>query len=97
MGPPGSDGLDLAQDARVLVTHLTDRGRLEHAFGPGRGGYLYLIDGRLNLNRDSMKTGDAAKVAGPAELELTTDGAAELILVEVPLAFERIGVWAGED
>jgi len=96
MGPAGEDGLDLAQDARALVTHLTDRGELEHTFGPGRGGYLYLIDGRVALNGDQLRTGDAAKVSGEAVLALSTDVAAELILIDVPLEFEPVGVWAGE-
>jgi redox-sensitive bicupin YhaK (pirin superfamily) len=96
MGPAGVDGLDLAQDARALVSHLTDAGRLEHDFRPGRGGYLYVIDGRLSLNGESLKTGDAAQVTGHATAELTSDVAAEVILIDVPLEFERIGVWAPE-
>ena len=68
MGPAGTDGLDLAQDARALVSHLTERGKLEHTFGPGRGGYLYVIDGRLSLDGDSLRTGDAAKITGEIEL-----------------------------
>lgn len=96
MGPAGTDGLDLAQDARALVAHLTDGGRLEHRFEPGRGGYLYVIDGRVALEDEPMRTGDAAKVTGEAELTLQTDLATELILIDVPLEFERIGVWAGE-
>ena len=54
MGPAGTEGLDLAQDARALVAHLTERGKLEHTFGPGRGGYLYVIDGRLSLDGDPL-------------------------------------------
>ena len=96
MGPIGEDGLDLAQDARALVAHLTDAGQLEHTFRSGRGGYLYLIDGRLDLNGDSLRTGDAVKVTGEARLEMRTDVAAELILIDVPLEFEPVGVWAGE-
>ena len=96
MGPRGTDGLDLSQDARALVSHLSDAGRLEHTFGPGRGGYLYVIDGRLSLNGDSLKTGDAAKITGAAGLEMSTELAAELILIDVPLDFEPVGVWAGE-
>ena len=102
MGPAGTEGLDLAQDARALVAHLTERGRLEHAFEPGRGGYLYVIDGRVALRDDgedegeALRTGDAVKVEGGAQLTLRTDLAAELILIDVPLEFERIGVWAGE-
>jgi hypothetical protein len=96
MGPAGEEGLDLAQDARALVSHLTEEGRLEHAFGPGRGGYLYVIDGRLSLNGDSLRTGDAAKVTGEASFDLSTDVGAEVILIDVPLEFEPVGVWAGE-
>ena len=96
MGPAGEEGLDLAQDVRALVSHLTEEGRLEHAFGPGRGGYLYVIDGRLSLNGDSLRTGDAAKITGEARFDLSPDIGAELILIDVPLEFEPIGVWAGE-
>jgi quercetin 2,3-dioxygenase len=94
MGPAGTDGLDLAQDARALVAHLTDRGTLTHAFGPGRGGYLYVIDGQIDLDGEALRTGDAAKVTGSATLNMTTDLAAELILIDVPLEFEAVGVWA---
>jgi redox-sensitive bicupin YhaK (pirin superfamily) len=73
MGRPAPDGLDLAQDARALVAHLTDSGKLEHTFGPGRGGYLYVIDGRLSLDGETLGTGDAAKVSGEIELGLATD------------------------
>jgi redox-sensitive bicupin YhaK (pirin superfamily) len=96
MGPAGTDGLDLAQDARALVAHLTAAGRLGHTFDEGRGGYLYVIDGRVKLDGEQLGTGDAAKVTGATDLSLTTDGAAELILVDVPLHAERVGVSAGE-
>ena len=39
--------------------------------------------------------GNAAKITGEIELELATDVAAELILIDVPLEFEAVGVWAG--
>jgi redox-sensitive bicupin YhaK (pirin superfamily) len=67
---------------------------LEHTFGPGRGGYLYVIDGRPSLDGESLRTGDAAKVTGETELRLATEVAAELILIDVPLEFESVGVWA---
>jgi quercetin 2,3-dioxygenase len=94
MGPVGTDGLDLAQDARALVAHLTDAGRVDHTFATGRGGYLYVIDGRVALDGDALATRDAAKITGEARLELSTDVGAELILIDVPLEFEPVGVWA---
>lgn len=96
MGPVGTDGLDLAQDARALVAYLTDSGSLQHSVDTGRGGYLYVIDGRVAIDGDPLRTGDAAKIAGPADLSLATDAAAELILIDVPLEFEPVGVWAAE-
>jgi redox-sensitive bicupin YhaK (pirin superfamily) len=96
MGPAGSGGLDLAQDARALVSHLTADGALGHAVGSGRGGYLYVIDGRVSIDGESLDTGDAATITGPIELALSTDATAELIIVDVPLEFDAVGVWAGE-
>lgn len=94
VGGPMADGSeDVLRDCPPSSCSLTDAGRIEHTFGHGRGGYLYLIDGRLSLNGDSLATGDAAKVTGEATLELSTDVAAELILIDVTLQFEPVGVW----
>ena len=82
---------------RARARLASDRCRPPRAhLRPGRGGYLYVIDGRLSLNGDTLKTGDAAKVTGEARLELSTDVAAEIILIDVPLQFTPVGVWAGE-
>jgi quercetin 2,3-dioxygenase len=96
MGPTGSDGLDLSQDARALVAHLTVGKRLEHAFAPGRGGYVYVIDGRVDVDGDQLRTGDALKVERDIELTIATDVGAELILIDVPVEFTPVGVWATE-
>jgi redox-sensitive bicupin YhaK (pirin superfamily) len=94
MGPAGEDGLDLAQDARVLVGRLGAGDQARHELGEGRGGYLYVLDGELRLGDERLGGGDAAKLAGPEELEVTGVEDAELILIEVPLQFRPIGVWA---
>jgi redox-sensitive bicupin YhaK (pirin superfamily) len=94
MGPAGEDGLDLAQGARVLVSRLEDGGGVRHGLGAGRGGYLYVLDGDLRLGDETLAAGDAAKLAGPEELQLTAATATELILINVPLTFRPIGVWA---
>jgi hypothetical protein len=71
-------------------------GRLEHAFAPGRGGYFYVIDGRVSVDGEQLRTGDALKIMAETDLTISTDVAAELILIDVPLDFEPVGVWARE-
>jgi quercetin 2,3-dioxygenase len=94
MGPAGEDGLDLAQDARVLVARLDSGDRVRHSLGDGRGGYLYVLGGELRLGGEVLGGGDAAKLEGPEDLELTGSLDAELILIDVPLEFRPTGVWA---
>lgn len=96
MGPSGEDGLDLAQDARVLVSRLSGGDRVRRTLGAGRGGYLYVLDGDLRLGDETLGTGDAAKLAGPEDLQLTGTSDAELVLIDVPMEVRPIGVWAGQ-
>jgi hypothetical protein len=50
----------------------------------------------VTVDGNELRTGDALNVVGAADLRLSTDVAAELILVDVPLEFEAVGAWAGE-
>lgn len=94
MGPAGTDGLELAQDARALVSRLTPGEALAHTTDPGRGSYLYVIEGGVTLGEDAkLASGDAASIRGPEGLGMTGVDTAELILVDVPLDFEPVGVW----
>lgn len=95
MGRAGEDGLDLAQDARARVARVTLDAELEHSFGAGRGGYLYVIGGEASVGGATLATGDAAKIYGPEHVTVSSPSVAELILVDVPLEFEPVGVWAG--
>jgi redox-sensitive bicupin YhaK (pirin superfamily) len=58
--------------------------------------HVYVIDGRLSVDGESLSTGDAAKITGETELGFSTDLGAELILIDVPLEFESVGVWAAD-
>lgn len=95
MSPPGEEGLDLLQDARALVARLEAGEELSHTFATDRCGYLYLLDGAVTLNGEKAGSGDAGKIErGPEELVLNAVEDAELILVDVPLRFDPVGIWA---
>jgi hypothetical protein len=42
-----------------------------------------------------VATGDAAKVTEQAELRIAAREQSELILVDVPMRFEAVGIWKG--
>jgi len=66
-----------------------------HEIGAGRGVYAYLIDGAATFEDRDVSTGDAAKVTDQAELRVRARDHSELILVDVPLKFEAVGIWRG--
>lgn len=101
MSPEASaDALHLAQDATVDVARATAGTALEHRFGPNRGGYLYVVDGAVLLDGDERLTaGDALAVGEPSVLPhrvgLGAEQDSELVLVDVPLQWEPVGIWRG--
>lgn len=96
MGPAGEGGLDLAQDARALVCWF-DEGELRFTVEAGRGGYLYVIEGRAVMGSTMLRGGDAVRFEGAEVCTLSANIGAELILIDVPLEFERVGVWRDAD
>jgi redox-sensitive bicupin YhaK (pirin superfamily) len=95
MGPEGGEVVRIHQDASVHVASLDAGDQVEHPIGPGRGAYVYLIDGQARFDGEPVATGDAAKVTGQPSLTIAADAPSELILVDVPLSFRPVGIWAG--
>jgi redox-sensitive bicupin YhaK (pirin superfamily) len=85
--PEGAEGegIDVAQDVSMYASQLSANMRVAHEFGPGRGGYLYLISGALDANGTPLKTGDAAYVRAAGSLEIVAGSTSELLLVDTPL------------
>jgi len=94
-GPEGGDVVKIHQDASVYVASLAPGCEVTHALGGGRGAYAYLIDGAASLGNSEMSTGDAAKVTDERNLTVRGTEQSEVILVDVPLKFEAVGMWTG--
>ena len=95
IGPEGGDVVKVHQDASVHVARLEPGREVTHSIGAGRGVYVYLIDGAALFDGEAVTTGDAAKVTDQPSVTIRADEASELILVDVPLKFEAVGIWAG--
>lgn len=81
----GGDAVLVHQDASVLVGRLTAGLEVTHVIGPGRGVYLYVIDGAVEADGEAMATGDAAQVSDQLALTLRATETSEVILVDVDL------------
>ena len=54
-------------------------------FEPGHGGYLYVIDGDVDVNLERLGAHDAARVVGEGRLHVEASNPAELLIVDVAL------------
>jgi redox-sensitive bicupin YhaK (pirin superfamily) len=95
IGSEGGDVVKVHQDASVHVARLEAGVEVTHPLGGGRGAYVYLIDGAATFDGASVATGDAAKIFEQSSLTIRAEAPSELILVDVPLRFEAVGIWAG--
>ncbi|HTV72350.1 MAG TPA: pirin family protein [Candidatus Acidoferrales bacterium] len=81
-GRPSLEGrIPLWQDAAAYVARLEEHG-LAHTIEAGRYGFLFVATGEVLLNGETLWTGDAARIAGPVELDVR--GTGELVLWDVP-------------
>ena len=85
--PVGYDeeGIDVHQDAGIYVSRLEEGNSVQHEIPDKHGGYFYLIQGRLELNRDSLASGDAAYIRASGHLKIAASTTSEFILVDTVL------------
>jgi redox-sensitive bicupin YhaK (pirin superfamily) len=79
------DAVLVHQDAHVFVSRMNAGRSVEHPLAPGRGAYLYVIDGDVGVNGERMETGAAAQIMDEERAEIAASSTSELILVDVAL------------
>ena len=85
VSPDGQDGsIVIGQDARLYVGRLGAGETVRHVLPPGRKAWLHLARGALDLNGNGLEAGDGAAIEGEPELRLRAEGAAELVLFDLP-------------
>ena len=81
----GGEAVLVHQDAHVFVSRLHPDRSATHVLPDGRGAYLYVIEGDVDVNGARMRTGSAVQASDEASLEISAKATSELIVVDVAL------------
>ncbi|MEY3841834.1 MAG: hypothetical protein RLZZ542_944 [Pseudomonadota bacterium] len=81
-GDPGDDALTINADAKVLGATLKAGERLTYALAAGRRAYLVPAVGTVDVNGVSLNARDGAAIKDEAEITITAQDDAELVMVD---------------
>ncbi len=82
----GKGALPINVDGAVMAATLKAGQSLRQAFAPGRSGYLVPAKGAVTVNGLPLGERDGAAIREEAEITVTAEADAELVLVEVAAA-----------
>ena len=84
VAPDGDGGaLTIHQDAKVYSAILDPGQRVEHSLGDGRGAWLQVARGSVDVNGTALQAGDGAAVENEPSLAITAGDAAEILLFDL--------------
>lgn len=83
-GGEANGTLHIDQDVQIFVSALNSGEQVIHQSRTGRKAYLFMIEGALTVNGDSLVKGDQARIADQAELSIHARENAEFILLDLP-------------
>jgi len=86
VSPDGEDGsLTIGQDARLYVGLFAEGDEATQNLAAGRGAWLHVATGSVDLNGMRLGPGDGAAIVDEDQLRLTGTEAAEVVLWDLPL------------
>ena len=76
--------LTIDQDATIYLSNLHSGQKVTHHSKPGRLGYLFVIDGAVELSGQKLAKGDQARLADQTSIEIQGKNDAEFIFLDLP-------------
>ena len=84
ISPDGREGsAKIHQDAAIYRLRLSAGQTVTHKLEPGRGAWLHVAEGALNMNGVALNAGDGPNTEEPGLLEFTATQAAEALLFDL--------------
>lgn len=79
---PGT--LTIDQDAAIYLSQLDAGQKVTHQSEKGRKAYVFVTEGRVELNGTTIKAGDQARLENEAELRIAAIDSSHFILIDLP-------------
>lgn len=76
--------LHIHQDVYFFVSSLSEGALVERNLDLTRKAYLFVIDGRLEINGNTVKTRDAARIENEKKISIEARMPTELLLIDLP-------------
>ncbi|NDQ58496.1 MAG: pirin family protein [Acidipila sp.] len=76
--------LTIDQDATIYLSNLHSGQKVTHDSKAGRLGYLFVIDGAVELSGQTLAKGDQARLADQRNIEIQGTNDAEFIFLDLP-------------
>lgn len=86
LASPGAENgaLKIHQDARLYTTILDEGQSVDYSLAPGRGAWIQVARGRVEVNGVSLAAGDGAQIEGETALKIASGAtASELLLFDL--------------
>ena len=83
-GQDVSGGVKIHQDTTFYVSRLGVGDNVGHELKAGRRAFLYVIEGEVALNGETLSAGDQARITEAGKLNLSASRESEIILIDLP-------------
>lgn len=88
-GNGNSNVVQIHQDATIYTSLLAPGQSVTHKLGEGRRAYVFVVDGNLQVNGETLAPGDQARVSGERDLRLSAapnsaETPADFLLLDLP-------------
>lgn len=84
-GKQANGTVRIHQDATIYTALFRPNDSTEHTLAEGRRAYLFLMDGELRVNGETLRAGDQARITAERSLQLAAgSAAADFLLLDLP-------------
>jgi redox-sensitive bicupin YhaK (pirin superfamily) len=74
----------IGQDVTFYVSRVRPGDNIQHTFAKDRKGYLFVLDGKQEVNGQALQKGDSVKVSEEAELRFSANEPSDVLLIDLP-------------